>query len=96
MAAHQDLPVYLISGCPNPFAAGEPESFYTSDPGKALITGRCADFNRTKGPILTRENYASRGACVTAAGCRYLRRKCRMPAVPSMRPSGPVAGSWGG
>jgi cytochrome c peroxidase len=47
-----DLPVYLVSGCPNPFAASEPESFYTSDPGKALITGKCADFNRTKGPIL--------------------------------------------
>ena len=47
-----DLPVYLISGCPNPFAAGEPVSFYTSDPGKALLTGKCADLNRTKGPVL--------------------------------------------
>lgn len=47
-----DLPVYLISGCPNPFAPGEPESFYTSDPGRALITGNCSDFNRLKGPIL--------------------------------------------
>jgi cytochrome c peroxidase len=47
-----DLPVYLINGCPNPFTPGEPESFYTSDPGKALIPGKCADFNRTKGPIL--------------------------------------------
>jgi cytochrome c peroxidase len=47
-----DLPVYLINGCPNPFAPGEPESFYTSDPGKALITGQCSDFNRIKGPIL--------------------------------------------
>lgn len=47
-----DLPVYLVSGCPNPFSAGEPESFYTSDPGRALITGSCGDFNRGKGPIL--------------------------------------------
>ena len=47
-----DLPVYLVSGCPNPFAPGEQESFYTSDPGKALITGQCSDFNRIKGPIL--------------------------------------------
>src|SRR5262249_19029698 len=47
-----DLPVYLISGCPNPFAPGESESFYTTDPGKALITGSCGDFNRVKGPIL--------------------------------------------
>ena len=47
-----DLPVYLISGCPNPFGAGQPESFYTTDPGKALVTGSCGDFNRGKGPIL--------------------------------------------
>jgi hypothetical protein len=47
-----DLPVYLISGCPNPFAPNEPESFYTSDPGKALVTGQCSDFNRVKGPVL--------------------------------------------
>lgn len=47
-----DLPVYLVSGCPSPFAPGQAESFYTSDPGKALITGQCSDFNRLKGPIL--------------------------------------------
>ena len=28
------------------------ESFYTTDPGKALISGLCNDFNRGKGPIL--------------------------------------------
>jgi cytochrome c peroxidase len=43
---------YLVSGCPNPSAAGQPESFYTTDPGKALITGQCADFNGIEGPIL--------------------------------------------
>lgn len=47
-----DLPVYQISGCPNPFNPGQPASFYTSDPGKALITGNCSDLNRVKGPIL--------------------------------------------
>jgi hypothetical protein len=53
-----DVPVYLISGCPDPFATATPnglnppESFYTTDPGKALITGKCSDFNRGKGPIL--------------------------------------------
>lgn len=47
-----DLPVYKITGCPNPFNSSEPESFYTTDPGKALITGLCSDFNRGKGPIL--------------------------------------------
>jgi cytochrome c peroxidase len=47
-----DVPVYLINGCPNPFNPGEPESFYTTDPGKALISGLCSDFNRGKGPVL--------------------------------------------
>jgi cytochrome c peroxidase len=47
-----NLPVYLINGCPNPFTPGQPASFYTSDPGKALITGNCSDLNRVKGPIL--------------------------------------------
>jgi hypothetical protein len=47
-----DLPVFLIAGCPNPFNPGQTESFYTTDPGKALISGQCSDFNRIKGPIL--------------------------------------------
>jgi hypothetical protein len=47
-----NLPVYLVSGCPDPFNPGQPASFYTSDPGKALITGQCSDLNRIKGPIL--------------------------------------------
>jgi cytochrome c peroxidase len=47
-----NLPVYLVTGCANPFNAGQPESFYTTDPGKALISGLCSDFNRGKGPIL--------------------------------------------
>jgi cytochrome c peroxidase len=50
------VPVYAISGCPNPFpnaqSAGEPYVVYTTDPGKALITGLCSDVNRIKGPIL--------------------------------------------
>jgi cytochrome c peroxidase len=47
-----DLPVYRITGCQNPFNAGQPASFFTTDPGKALITGNCGDLNRVKGPIL--------------------------------------------
>lgn len=47
-----ELPVFLISGCPDPFDAGHPASFYTTDPGRALITGQCSDFNRGKGPIV--------------------------------------------
>lgn len=46
------LPVFLISGCPDPFQPGQTASFYTTDPGKALISGNCSDFNRVKGPIL--------------------------------------------
>jgi cytochrome c peroxidase len=52
-----DVPVYLISGCPDPFNTAQPSgnppvSFYTTDPGKALLSGKCSDFNRGKGPIL--------------------------------------------
>jgi hypothetical protein len=51
-----DVPVYEIDGCPNPFPEtrrrNAPYVIYTTDPGKALLTGRCADVNRIKGPIL--------------------------------------------
>lgn len=49
-----DLPVFEITGCPDPFApAGAPSvPIYTTDPGKGLLTGLCSDVNRTKGPIL--------------------------------------------
>jgi len=47
-----DLPVYEIRGCPDPQNPGKTITYYTSDPGKALISGHCADVNRGKGPIL--------------------------------------------
>jgi len=47
-----DLPVYEIRGCPDPSNPKKTVTFYTSDPGKGLITGQCADINRGKGPIL--------------------------------------------
>jgi len=47
-----NLPVYLISGCPDPIDPTRSAPFYTSDPGRALITGKCSDLNRIKGPIL--------------------------------------------
>ncbi len=51
-----DLPVYRITGCPNPFQVpGQPVTPYvifTTDPGKGLISGLCSDMVRTKGPIL--------------------------------------------
>ena len=40
-----DLPVFQVS------CGGSPDVF-TSDPGRALISGRCADVERIKGPIL--------------------------------------------
>lgn len=46
-----DLPIYLITGCTNA-QNGRPLTFYTSDPGKGLVSGKCVDVNRGKGPIL--------------------------------------------
>jgi cytochrome c peroxidase len=47
-----ELPIYEITGCPDPSNPGEIVNYYTSDPGKGLVTGLCADVNRGKGPIL--------------------------------------------
>jgi cytochrome c peroxidase len=47
-----DLPVFEIRGCPDPADPGETVPYYTSDPGKGLVSGLCADVNRGKGPIL--------------------------------------------
>ena len=44
------LPIYQITGCKN--AANQPVTYITSDPGKGLFTGQCADINRVKLPIL--------------------------------------------
>lgn len=64
-----NLPVFLISGCPDPFSPGQSTSFYTTDPARALITGHCSDFNRVKGPILrglaARAPYFHNGAAAT-------------------------------
>jgi cytochrome c peroxidase len=63
------VPLFLISGCPDPFDPGQMVSFYTTDPGRALITGRCSDLNRIKGPILrglaARAPYFHNGAAAT-------------------------------
>jgi len=64
-----DLPVFLVRGCPTPFSAGQPVSFYTTDLGKGMITGLCSDLNRLKGPILrglaARAPYFHNGAAAT-------------------------------
>jgi len=46
------VPVFLITNCPDPQDPSRTLSFYTSDPGKGLITGKCRDVNRVKGPVL--------------------------------------------
>lgn len=45
-------PVFLITNCRDPRNPNQTLAFYTSDPGKGLITGKCADVNRVKGPVL--------------------------------------------
>ena len=64
-----DLPVFLVSGCPTPFSAGQAVSFYTTDLGKGMISGLCSDLNRVKGPILrglsARAPYFHNGAAAT-------------------------------
>jgi mono/diheme cytochrome c family protein len=61
-----DLPVYLINGCPDTTNPGQIAAFYTTDPGRALITGQCSDLYHTKVPILrglaTRAPYFHNGA----------------------------------
>jgi hypothetical protein len=52
-----DLPIFKITGCPDPFAdpanpSTTPFVIFTTDPGKGLVTGLCSDVSRTKGPIL--------------------------------------------
>jgi cytochrome c peroxidase len=47
-----DLPVYLISGCPDTTDPTQSVSFYTTDPGRALITGKCSDVYKIKVPVL--------------------------------------------
>jgi len=47
-----DLPVYQISGCPSTTDPSQAATFYTSDPGRALITGKCSDLYKVKVPVL--------------------------------------------
>lgn len=44
-----DLPVFTLRCDAGPLAG---QVFAVTDPGKALISGRCADIGKTKGPIL--------------------------------------------
>ena len=65
------VPVYEIDGCPDPFSgSSQPVKIYTTDPGKALISGACADVNRVKGPIL--RGLAARAPYFHNGGARNL------------------------
>ena len=64
------LPVYTIhcaAGAVTPINHGS--SIQTTDPGRALITGKCADIGKTKGPILrglaARAPYFHNGSAAT-------------------------------
>ena len=64
------LPVYTIhcaAGAKTPINHGS--SIQTTDPGRALITGKCADIGKTKGPILrglaARAPYFHNGSAAT-------------------------------
>jgi cytochrome c peroxidase len=60
-----DLPVFQVTCTTN----GSVESVFTTDPARALITGKCADLTRGKGPILrglaARAPYFHNGAAAT-------------------------------
>ncbi|HVA17739.1 MAG TPA: hypothetical protein VMV59_08515 [Candidatus Dormibacteraeota bacterium] len=61
-----DLPVFQIVCMQGPYTG---QITYTSDPGKALLTGSCGDVGRGKGPILrglaARAPYFHNGAAAT-------------------------------
>lgn len=62
-----DLPIYQINGCKD--AGGNPVIYVTTDPGKGLSTGLCADINLLKVPSLrglaARAPYFHGGAATT-------------------------------
>jgi hypothetical protein len=61
-----DLPVFTIQCVVGPLAG---QTFVVTDPGKALISGSCADIGKTKGPILrglaSRAPYFHNGSAAT-------------------------------
>ena len=61
-----DLPVFTLQCVAGPLVG---QSFVVTDPGKALISGSCADIGKTKGPILrglaSRAPYFHNGSAAT-------------------------------
>ncbi len=62
------LPLYAVQ-CSTSLGASVNQTVLTTDPGRALITGRCADIGKVKGPILrglaARAPYFHNGAADT-------------------------------
>lgn len=85
-----DLPVFLVSGCPTPFSAGQPISFYTTDLGKGMLSGLCSDLNRIKGPILrglaARAPYFHNGSAATLMeAVNFYNERFSMNLTPSQK-----------
>ncbi|MBF6571045.1 MAG: hypothetical protein IVW54_19445 [Candidatus Binataceae bacterium] len=63
------LPVFTLTCTSGPLAG---QIFHTTDPGRALISGNCADIGKTKGPILrglaARAPYFHNGSAATLMG----------------------------
>jgi len=63
-----DFPIFQVTCTAGPLLG---TVRYTSDPGRALITGKCADIGRIKGPILrglaSRAPFFHNGAAATFA-----------------------------
>lgn len=61
-----DLPIFTLQCTAGPLAGQE---FTVTDPGRALISGKCADIGKTKGPILrglaARAPYFHNGSAAT-------------------------------
>lgn len=61
-----DLPLYTLHCDSGPLAG---QTFQTTDPGRALITGKCADIDKFKGPVLrdlaARAPYFHNGSAAT-------------------------------
>jgi len=61
-----ELPIFTLSCTSGPLTG---QSFVVTDPGRALISGKCADIGKVKGPILrglaARAPYFHNGSAAT-------------------------------
>jgi hypothetical protein len=76
VAAHHHgvaAPVFMLSCTSGPLTG---QSFVVTDPGRALISGKCADIGKLKGPIL-RGLAGTRREQVREATARHRKRRKR-------------------